>query len=100
MDVSILVQKFENLKWEDELPGSGQYGRCFAGELEKYHGRGSHWDRISVGVKVLHTNALRSHEQQTMFLRDVEFMANEHPAVQSLVISKPSVHLNCISLIP
>jgi hypothetical protein len=85
MDLSILVRKFENVKWEDELLGSGQYGRCFAGELEEYHGRRSHWDLISVGVKVLHTNALRSHEQQTMFLWEVELMTNEHPAVQSLV---------------
>jgi serine/threonine protein kinase len=40
---------------------------------------------MSVGVKVLHTNALRSHEQQTMFLRELELMTNEHPAIQSLV---------------
>jgi hypothetical protein len=79
------VRKFGNVKWEDELVGRGQYGRCFAGELEEYHRRRSNWDRMSVGVKVLHTNALRSHEQQTMFLREVELMTNEHPAVQSLV---------------
>jgi serine/threonine-protein kinase len=83
--LSIGIRKLEKVTWGTEELGRGSFGTYYAGTLAEYRGPVTRWDGLEVGVKVLHKNPALTLKGGVAFLREVELMTVEHPAVQSLI---------------
>jgi serine/threonine protein kinase len=65
--------------------GRGTFGTCFAGVLRGYEGAGYRRDPMDVAVKLMYSDRMREHEGNVKFMREIEVMTLEHPAILSLV---------------
>jgi serine/threonine protein kinase len=86
--LSTLAGRFGWVDWEPHYQkrlGGGTFGTCFAGVLRGYEGAEYRRDPMDVVVKVLDSQRMGEHEGNVKFMREIEVMTLEHPAILSLV---------------
>jgi serine/threonine protein kinase len=86
--LSTLAGRFSWVQWNrhhsNEL-GHGTFGTCYRGTLRAYDGPGYRRAEMAVAVKCLDHYEAEDHIERVKFMREIEVMTLEHPAILSLV---------------